>query len=314
MNQQPKVYIFLASYNRAKLILETLNSIVNQTYKNWECIIVDDNSKDNTKQVVKKLFVDKDSRFKFYTKDNNKYSQGLGGSRNMSLDLAEEFNAEYIHFFDDDDLMHPRKLEMQMNLLTSNPDLSFVTCEYEHFEPEKLNFEELRSSKLPLLTKNLIEDFVMKNKNKIYLNSCGPIWDASVWKDVRFNESLKIAEEYEVYSRLFIKLDYIKYNAVQNILFYYRKHELSNTKNRYLDWEIKESLYNADLNIFEALVSEGKMSKHLLKYYIKKHIIISFDYVFCSKIEEYIKGKQLTFYNLVLKSFFITKKIFIKIL
>ncbi|RLJ64377.1 glycosyltransferase involved in cell wall biosynthesis [Lacinutrix venerupis] len=310
---KPTVTILLATYNRAHLIGETLNSIINQTYENWKCIIIDDNSKDNTKTFVEEEFIEKDTRFKFYTKDNSKYPQGLGGSRNMSLDIAEEINAEYIHFFDDDDLMHPRKLELQMDMLLSNLNYSFVTCEYEHLDTNKVLSKELKSSNLPLFSNNILEDFITRS-NKVFLNSCGPIWRLKVWKNIRFNESLKIAEEFEVYSRLFIAIENIKYGAVQNILFFYRKHELSNTKNRYKDWQIKDSLYSTDLSIFDELLDKNKMSKTLLNYYIKKYVFTSFDNTFNNKIEEYIKENKLNYLKLVIKGFNIMKKIFSKIL
>ena len=92
---KPIVTIIMATFNRAHFISETLNSIVNQTYENWECIIVDEGSIDNTEGIMKEL-CEKDSRFSYYKKDLSKYNKGLSGTRNYGLDIAEERSAKYI--------------------------------------------------------------------------------------------------------------------------------------------------------------------------------------------------------------------------
>ena len=106
----PLVTIILTTYNRAHLIGETLDSIIHQTYKNWNCIIIDDNSIDNTYQVVSK-YLNKDKRIKYHLKEGE-YVKGLSASRNMGMDLVK--HTDYIQFFDDDDIMHPQKFEFQI--------------------------------------------------------------------------------------------------------------------------------------------------------------------------------------------------------
>ena len=94
-----KVTILLATFNRAHLIEETLNSIKSQTYTNWECIIVDDHSTDATPKVVSRLIAE-DSRFSYFLK-TGAYKKGLSGTRNYGLDIAESREAKFIQFFDD---------------------------------------------------------------------------------------------------------------------------------------------------------------------------------------------------------------------
>src|SRR5690606_16037492 len=125
----PKITILLATYNRAHLIGETLLSIQAQTYKNWECLIVDDHSEDETFTVVQK-FKKEDHRFSYFLKKEG-YKKGLSGTRNYGLDLARERQARFVQFFDDDDLMLPQKLELQIKPFLKNPDLNFTICKYE---------------------------------------------------------------------------------------------------------------------------------------------------------------------------------------
>ena len=104
-----KVSIIMATCNRAHLIEETLDSILNQSFRNWECIIIDDGESDSTQEVLYP-YLEKDSRIKYFKRDNS-HQKGLPGCRNMGLELA---NGEYIIFFDDDDIVHPDNLKFSI--------------------------------------------------------------------------------------------------------------------------------------------------------------------------------------------------------
>ena len=82
---KPIVTIIMATYNRAHFIVETLQSIQNQTFENWECIIIDDGGTDNTNEVIAPI-LEKDTRFQF-VKRTDSYQKGLPGCRNYGLDL-----------------------------------------------------------------------------------------------------------------------------------------------------------------------------------------------------------------------------------
>ena len=96
----PKVTIIMATYNRAHFIVETLLSIQNQIFQDWECLIIDDGGTDNTAEVIKPI-LDQDTRFS-YRKRPEQYQKGLPGCRNYGIDLAQ---GQYIIFFDDDVLI-----------------------------------------------------------------------------------------------------------------------------------------------------------------------------------------------------------------
>ena len=118
----PKVSIIMATYNRAHFIVETLLAIQNQTFLDWECLIIDDGGTDNTKELITPI-LEQDSRFK-YSKRTENYIKGLPGCRNYGLDLAK---GDYIIFFDDDDIVHPQNLELCIDEL-SKKDISY--CRY----------------------------------------------------------------------------------------------------------------------------------------------------------------------------------------
>ena len=120
----PYISVVIPTYNREKLLPKTLLSIISQSYSNWECIIVDDFSTDNTKKEIQK-YINKDSRFKYVINDRKK---GAQGARNAGLLKA---NGEFIVFFDSDDIMHPLFFEKHMTYFKENPLCDVCTC-YSH--------------------------------------------------------------------------------------------------------------------------------------------------------------------------------------
>lgn len=105
------VSIIMPSYNTGKFIRKTINSVVNQTYKEWELIIVDDCSNDNTDEIVSSI---KDDRIKYL---KNKVNSGAAITRNRAL---KEAKGKWIAFLDSDDLWKKEKLEKQINFMKEN--------------------------------------------------------------------------------------------------------------------------------------------------------------------------------------------------
>jgi glycosyltransferase involved in cell wall biosynthesis len=104
------VSIITPSFNSAKFIAETIQSVQNQTYQNWEMIIVDDGSSDETVTIIKKIVIN-ESRIKLIELDKN---NGSGFARDKALEHA---NGNYIAFLDSDDLWKPNKLEKQLQFM-----------------------------------------------------------------------------------------------------------------------------------------------------------------------------------------------------
>ncbi|HSU27247.1 MAG TPA: glycosyltransferase family A protein [Chitinophagaceae bacterium] len=112
----PKVSIILTTYNRAGLIMETIETVRNQSFKDWELIIVDDGSEDRTAELVSQL---QDPRIKFIKAGRI----GINGKvKNIGLAHA---TGEFIAFIDSDDLWAPTKLEKQLNALRQFPEAGF---------------------------------------------------------------------------------------------------------------------------------------------------------------------------------------------
>ena len=130
----PLISVVIPAYNAGQFLDETLESVLSQTYENWECIIVNDGSTDNTESVVKK-WCEKDARFRYFYKENS----GASDTRNFGI---KETRGEYIAFLDADDILTSDNLEVRINvLIEQNVDL--VATKLQHF-----------TDKLPKVSKN----------------------------------------------------------------------------------------------------------------------------------------------------------------
>ena len=130
----PLISVVIPAYNAGQFLDEILESVLSQTYENWECIIVNDGSMDNTESIAKK-WCERDTRFRYFYKENS----GVSDTRNLGI---KEARGEYIAFLDADDILTPDSLEVRINvLIEQNVDL--VATELQHF-----------TDKLPKVSKN----------------------------------------------------------------------------------------------------------------------------------------------------------------
>jgi len=253
----PKVTIIMATFNRAHFILETLYSIQMQTFKKWECLIIDDGGTDNTLETIQPI-LKLDHRFQYIKRTDN-YKKGLPGCRNYGLDLAK---GEFIIFFDDDDIVHPQNIELCVKELTNN-DISFCRYLRAVFTNDfdyKFDFSTIYTSFY--IDINDIEKVL---KNELPFNSCAVMWKKERFTENRFEELLMYAEEWELYSRILSKG--YKGISIEKCLFYGRKHPNSNTGEYYTQNPIRlNSKKEAVRLVAYNLASKKLLTPSLLKY------------------------------------------------
>lgn len=127
-NETPLVSIVIPAYNVESTVIETLDSVVAQTYNNIETIIVDDGSTDNTLEIVKQFITDKPTMH-VYTKGN----EGLAATRNYGFQFVK---GKYLLFLDADDLIDLDFVKLCVDEFNANPHADIITTEVQHFERE----------------------------------------------------------------------------------------------------------------------------------------------------------------------------------
>ena len=148
-----KISIIIPTYNRGKIISNSIKSVLNQTFKNLEIIVIDDGSNDNTKEIIDNL---NDGRIKYIQLNKN-----CGGSfaRNFGIKKA---SGQFISFQDSDDIFLPNKIEMQLkNIINKKSDLDF--CKIKVFLNSTFNYmipNDIQEKRI--LEGNIISDLISK--------------------------------------------------------------------------------------------------------------------------------------------------------
>lgn len=125
MSEKPLVSVLMPAYNQAEYVSEAIESLLTQTYTNWELAVVDDGSPDNVAEIVKK-YTDSDPRIKFYHTEN----QGVSAARNFA---AAHTSGELILPLDADDIFEPEYMELCVKKFTEDSSVKVVYCNWQMF-------------------------------------------------------------------------------------------------------------------------------------------------------------------------------------
>ena len=206
------VSIIIPTYNRAHFLKETLVSIQAQTYRDWECIVVDDGSSDHTDTLVTALAkTDKRINYVMRPKDRPK---GANSCRNYGFEIAK---GEFINWFDSDDVMLPGFIEKRFEFFEKEVDFVFCSGAYAN---EKLEIQ--RTIEL-IESENIFKDFVLW---KLHLFTPSVLFKRSFLKNKKlFDPAIKRGQETDFFSRILFKVKSHQYKAVHEPLFLYRKHD-----------------------------------------------------------------------------------------
>lgn len=249
------VSIIVPIYNQEKFLAETLHSILKQTYSNWECILVNDGSTDDSIEVIKK-FLAQDNRFHFINSEN----KGVSHARNLAL---KQIKGDFILFLDGDDLIHSEKIAKAISNFENDQQVSIVFNTTNYF----LNTIEntLFPMKLDASLMNY-KDLLLYWNEKIIIPIHSAIISKSLFEGIEFNTDLTAQEDWLVWLRLFQKNPKVIVN--DEVLSYYRKHNSSRTQSYSLIGDHIKAL-----KIFENYVEADNYNLLLLnqieRYYTK---------------------------------------------
>ncbi len=286
------VSIIIPTYNRAHLISETLDSVIKQTFENWECIIVDDSSTDNTMEIVE-AYCKNDSRFKYHSRPKNR-TKGANACRNYGFELSK---GDFIQWFDSDDLMYNNLLQAKLNKLQEHKELNFCLSRMESFKV--VNGKNVIINKTRIVFKNLFEDYVA---GKITIGTPTVFWRRKILleQDMLFDEILTQSQDLEFNSRLFdiYKNGYV----IDEPLIKFRRTDDSisgnfiNDKNSHLEsfLEVRKRISNLapnNLSVNDSIVKAGLS--------MLRSCLASRNYNCCEKVMRFIlennKNKSLKY-------------------
>jgi len=247
------VDIVLPNYNSSSYIEETLNSIISQSFKNWKLIIVDDNSDEKTKHILKQYETNKKIKIIWLKKN-----KGAGFCRNFAIRNSK---SEYVAFIDSDDIWDKEKLSKQLTFMIENK-YYFTYTNYNSFryENKKIDLKEIKPAKYFNFIKFIRDTSIATSTMIIKRSLIG---------NIKFTNT-KICEDYFFKCQILKKVE--KAHCLLENLMQYRikKNSLQSNKlrNLYWIWYINKN-YNR-LNFFKNIISLLCISMNsLMKYGFK---------------------------------------------
>jgi len=213
-----KVSIIIPCYNQAEFLTDTLNSVLKQSYSNWECLIINDSSPDNTEEIAKK-FVENDSRFKYFKQENS----GVSVARNYGL---KECKGKFIIFLDSDDIFHKNRIEEAVNLLKKQ-SVDIVVNNFVIFTGN-INNQHKNEEKLKSIKINF-ENFLLKWDSEFNMPPSCILFKSSIVGDITFDKRLIAKQDWFFWLQIFYNNPKTVY--LDSVLTYYRKSPKSVTVN-----------------------------------------------------------------------------------
>lgn len=226
------VSIVVPVYNAEKFIKDTIDSVLNQTYKNWELLLIDDCSIDNSHEIIKK-YIKKDNRINYFKLRKN---SGPAVARNKGI---EEAKGKYLCYLDADDKWDEHKLEKQINFMKKiKCDFSFTSYEFANkegiptgkkvFVPNKISYEQALKN-TTIWTCTVMFDLTKISKQIILMPNVKSEDTASWWKILKYVDyAYGMPEVLSFYRRSERTLSSNKFVAIKRIWFLYRKVEKLN--------------------------------------------------------------------------------------
>ncbi|MTJ06623.1 glycosyltransferase [Anabaena sp. UHCC 0204] len=214
--REPKISVVIPAYNCEKTITKTVESVINQTFTDWELIIINDGSEDSTLKIISQIH---DSRIKVFSFEN----AGGNVSRNRGLKYAV---GEFVSFLDADDIWTADKLASQLKALEENPQIAvaYSWTDYIDENDEFLGSGGRITVKGDVYDKLLATNFLENGSNPL-------IKRESLISLAGFDESLTAAQDWDMWLRLAAKFEFVCVPSVQ-ILYRISKKSVSTNLDR----------------------------------------------------------------------------------
>ena len=201
----PKISIIVPVYNVENYLKNCIDSILNQTFKDFELILVNDGSTDNSLNICED-YKSIDDRIKIVNKKNG----GLSSARNAGLDIA---TGEYIGFIDSDDYIHPQMYEILYNEIKNEADISM--CDFEkvyEFDKKLLGSNFVSDYEIEILNNEEALSKLAEKNEVTYVVAWNKLYKKELFKDIKFKEGIIHEDEYIIHRLLYQvnKLIYVK--------------------------------------------------------------------------------------------------------
>jgi glycosyltransferase involved in cell wall biosynthesis len=238
----PFFSIVIPLYNKANFILATLKSVSDQTFENYEIIIINDGSTDDSLSKIEALKLPK---LTIHTQEN----KGLSAARNRGVALAQ---GQYVALLDADDIWTPTYLISMSKLIENYPNHQIFGCTYKESRNGCLMDIHTSFEAQPNQTSYVLDDFFSANYNQFIVDQSSLIFDRNFIKAHKFNEHIDVSEDVDYYLNYFSSKQIIFLNRPLMIKNYDDNDQLSSSKiseKRVPDLEHYKNRYSSNTSI-----------------------------------------------------------------
>lgn len=203
------ISVIMPAYNSERYISEAIESVINQSYKNFELIIVDDGSTDRTPEIIDK-YAETDLRIKVFHREN----AGVSSARNFAL---QNICGEYVTFIDSDDMYHTDRLKIMYSVFEQNPECDAVFVDFKEFKGDISINETVGLGKTELIDKDILKNVISDTKKHFV---CNAMLKSEIAQKVKF-APLRFAEDFCYFrdcARHFRQIA-----QLDAVLYYYRR-------------------------------------------------------------------------------------------
>lgn len=292
----PEISVILPAYNVEKWIFQSINSILSQTFKDFELILINDGSYDNTEKIIKSF---KDKRIKYF---KNKKNIGLIKSLNNGIKFSK---GKFIARMDGDDICHPDRLKKQINFLKKNPLIDVLGTGILILDSKN----KIKKKKIFPQTNNLIKIIM-----PMYCCIChaSVMFKKSLFEEIGFyEENAKHIEDYKLWLKAY-ENNKIFFN-IKELLYYVRIHKLSSTqinkkyhenKAANIGYKFYRKIFKKkiEFKIYKCFFFQGKVEKT----HAFKTLGILFNYLIY--VTNYFFKNNITFFDYIYLEYLIIKR------
>lgn len=273
MNKQPLVSVLMTVYNREKYIAEAIESVMASTYENWELIITDDQSSDDSLIIAQK-YAAEDDRIKVYLNENN---LGDYPNRNKAASYAQ---GKYLKYLDSDDLIYPHGLEVMVRAMEKFPNAGIGLTHYFNSQMP-----------LPIQLKSKQVTLIHFNKNILLTDGpTGCMYQRKCFEKLGgFNPDFRVASDYEFNMRASLFKPIVLFNPG---LSFWRQHE---------EQEFQKNKVNDDYLVFNYLIHQSHIDNSFISDDFKTEIIKNDQILMARRLIKLLANFQITRLIKVLK-------------
>ena len=264
MKNKPFFSIIICCYNSEKFLKQTLKSVENQSFKDWELIIIDDGSKDSTFEIInnfKNSYLN--NKIKYFFQQN----KGYASARNKGIEIS---NGEWICLLDHDDLMKCNRLEVQFKNINQNKKCKLFSSNSEHIDQDGNFIRNQYSVFNPLNIKDSNENFGIKLlKYGCFIGTETAIFKKDITKEIgKLDLNYKFISDYDFFIRIGLSYEFFISNE---ILSSHRIH-----------------IYNTQHKFFQSGIGYLEYSKLYSNYLFKKRITLKNRFVILKRFFLYL--------------------------